>query len=63
MVLLLREMLLLEAKDKEFLLSSISRVTDGREYQTVCISCAHWQLTWLTRAVVSKPWIHVRGVP
>jgi glycogen synthase len=55
MVLLLREMLLLEAKDKEFLMSSISRVTDGREYQTVlratlCISCAYWQLTWLTQS-------------
>jgi hypothetical protein len=31
MVRLLREMLVLEAKDKEFLLNSISQVADGRE--------------------------------
>jgi hypothetical protein len=31
MVHLLREMLVLEAKDKEFLLNSISKVTEGRE--------------------------------
>jgi hypothetical protein len=31
MVHLLREMLVLEAKDKEFLLNSISKVADERE--------------------------------
>jgi hypothetical protein len=31
MVHLLREMLVLEAKDKEFLLHSISKVAEGRE--------------------------------
>jgi hypothetical protein len=35
MVQLLREMLVLEAKDKEFLLSSISKATEGREYQII----------------------------
>lgn len=34
MVLLLKEMLVLEAKDKEFLLDNISKVTNGREYST-----------------------------
>jgi hypothetical protein len=35
MVLLLKEMLVLEAKDKEFLLNRISKVTDSREYLTI----------------------------
>lgn len=48
MVKLLKEMLQMEAKDKEFLLSNITRVTDGKDwlYDHITFDDSENSLTW-----------------